>query len=106
MFRPIFVKLTLIILALVLTSCVSKQAQNSPCASCKTPVAIMCSAPGPGIAPGLITIPDGHQPTEFCPDSAITRRFYQSPAAAPWSLPIVAGVPIPSARQGTAEAQP
>jgi len=104
MFRPRILKPLLMIFALVLASYVSGHAQgvrqepiraeggegnqqdvqttpNFP----QHPHAIICAIPGHDPRP--ILVPDGRNPTDFCPASLTTARIYTN-----YPVPIVSGV--------------
>jgi hypothetical protein len=71
MFRPPFLKLPLIILALA--SCASAHAQSAPNAAtvtnANTPVTFSCDIPGP--QPRTILVPAGKLPSDVCPGPAL-----------------------------------
>ena len=73
MFRPPFLRLPLITLALVMASCASAQPQDAP----RHPDAIICAVAVHGAAPGtIIPVPPGRNPTDFCPENSMIRGIY------------------------------
>jgi hypothetical protein len=96
MFRPRCIKPLLIALALSLASCVSGSAQNPPPAQnppnfLQHPYAITCTLPGAQAR--RILVPDGRNPTDFCPASRTTARIYHQDR---YPLPKVSVVSPPS----------
>jgi hypothetical protein len=104
MFRSRCIKPLLIILALSLASCVQEPryaSQSAPSAEhaqnppnfLQHPDAIICAVPG--AQPRRIEVPDGRNPTDFCPASRTTARIYRHDPNVNYPLPKVSGNPPP-----------
>jgi len=69
-----------------------QHAQNPPNFS-QHPDAIICTLPG--AQPRRIAVPDGRNPTDFCPASRTTARIYHHDPGVSYTLPKSSGGPPP-----------
>ena len=88
-------RIALVPLALALASCV-QEPQHAPPADAINHVVITCDVPGP--KPRRISVPDGQNPTDFCPVSAIAYHF--GPGAN-YYIPKSSDIPPPTVMPAT-----
>ncbi len=86
-------RIALIALALSLASCAAEHAQSPPAQNppnfSRHPDAIICAVPG--AQPRRILVPDGRNPTDFCPASLTTARIYHHDPDVNYTLPKFSG---------------